>query len=133
MTLRVITHYPEESRFCHKVVIFGRNRGMIDFGSPRDLLSYLPGDGRSIDLSFIKPQPNALHRLEEMNGIEKALENRAGTDFTLLSDLNLTQIKKRIKDEFGEDNIKTFQQTDSKMESLFRYKAMEVPKIDEKL
>jgi ABC-2 type transport system ATP-binding protein len=130
MTLIVITHYPEESRYCHKVVIFGRDRGMVEFGTPRDLLSYLPGEGRSIEITFIKPQPDALRRLEQMNGIEKALENRAGTDFTLLSDLNLTQIKKRIKDEFGEDNIKTFQQTDSKMESLFRYKAMEVPKLE---
>jgi ABC-2 type transport system ATP-binding protein len=133
MTLIVITHYPEESRFCHKVVIFGRNRGMIDFGAPRDLLSYLPGNGRSIELSFIKPQNDALTRLENLNGIDKALENRAGTDFTLLSGLNLTEIKKNIKDEFGEGMMNTLQQTDSKMESLFRYKAMEVPKIDEKL
>ncbi|TXT58096.1 MAG: putative Protein geranylgeranyltransferase type II [Promethearchaeota archaeon] len=131
MTLIVITHYPEESRFCHKVVLFGRNRGMIDFGTPRTLLSHLPGNGRTIDLNFNEPQEDALKRLELIEGIDKSLENRAGRDFSLLSDLNLNEIRNRIEKEFGENSIKSFQQADSKMEELFRYKAMEVPVIEE--
>ena len=80
-TLIVITHYPEESRFCTKVAIFGRNRGMLDFGKPKDLLVQLPGKGRSIEISFNEIKENAIQRLEAIPGIEKVLENRAGTDF----------------------------------------------------
>jgi ABC-2 type transport system ATP-binding protein len=130
-TLIVITHYPEESRFCTKVAIFGRNRGMLDFGKPKDLLVQLPGKGRSIEISFNKIKENAIQRLEAIPGIEKVLENRAGTDFTLFTNLNLTELQKNIEVEMGENSILNIKQTDSKMEQYFRYKAMEVPKVEE--
>ena len=130
-TLIVITHYPEESRFCTKVAIFGRNRGMLDFGKPKDLLVQLPGKGRSIEISFNEIKENAIQRLEAIPGIEKVLENRAGTDFSLFTNLNLTELQKNIEVEMGENSILNIKQTDSKMEQYFRYKAMEVPKVEE--
>jgi ABC-2 type transport system ATP-binding protein len=130
-TLIVITHYPEESRFCTDVAIFGRNRGMLDFGKPKDLLVQLPGKGRSIEICFTEVKEDAIRRLELLPGIEKVLENKAGTDFSLFSNLNLIELQKLIEEEMGEGSILNIKQTDSKMEQYFRYKAMEVPKVEE--
>ncbi|TXT60418.1 MAG: putative Phosphonate-transporting ATPase [Promethearchaeota archaeon] len=129
-TLMVISHYPEESRYCNNVVIFGRGRGMIDFGSPKELLSQLPGGGRSIELFFYDLQKNAIERLEAIEGIEKALENKVGTDYVLLSDLSKLILRRKIEEEFGQDSILGIKQSESKMEEYFRYKAMEVPQIE---
>ncbi|MFX1273765.1 MAG: ATP-binding cassette domain-containing protein [Promethearchaeota archaeon] len=127
-TLIVITHYPEESRFCNKVAIFGRGRGMIDFGTPQDLLSQLPGGGRTIDLSFSEVQINAIKRLEAIEGIDKALENKASLEYSILSNLRLRELISKIELEFGLSSILEIKQSESKMEQYFRYKAMEVPK-----
>ncbi len=129
-TLIVVTHYPEESQFCHRVAIFGRMRGMIDYGRPKDLLAQLPGKGRTVDLYFNEVNENAIERLESIEGIDKALENKAGTDFSILSDLNLSSLEEKIKLNFGFDSIKDIKQNDTKMEQYFRYKAMEVPKLE---
>ncbi|MEJ2249798.1 MAG: ATP-binding cassette domain-containing protein [Candidatus Lokiarchaeota archaeon] len=129
-TLIVITHYPEEGKFCHKIIIFGRNRGMIDSGSPNDLLTQLPGGGRTVDLYFYDVQENAIERLESIEGIEKALENKVGTDFAILSDLNLESLRENIEEEFGTHSILGLKQTDTKMEEYFRYRAMEIPQIE---
>jgi len=130
-TLIVITHYPEESRFCTNVAIFGRNRGMLDFGKPKELLAQLPGKGRSIEISFTEIKDNAVNRLEALPGIEKVLENKAGTDFSLFTNLNLIELQKIIENDMGEHSILNIKQSDSKMEQYFRYKAMEVPKVEE--
>ncbi len=125
-TLLVISHYPEESRFCNKVVVFGRKRGMIDFGNPKDLLAQLPGKGRTIELSFNDLYENGVQRLESIIGIEKALENKVGKDFIILTDLNLNETKNRIEMEFGKNSISELKQSDAKMEEYFRYKALEI-------
>jgi ABC-2 type transport system ATP-binding protein len=129
-TLIVITHYPEESKFCHKIVIFGRNRGMIDQGRPNELLTQLPGRGRTVELYFYDIQNNPVDRLESIEGIEKALENKVGTDFAILSNLNLDELRKRIEREFGDHSILGLTQSDTKMEEYFRYRAMEIPEIE---
>jgi ABC-2 type transport system ATP-binding protein len=129
-TLIVISHYPEESKFCNKVVIFGRGRGMIDFGTPKELLAQIPGGGRSIEVFFYDPQEDTVERLESIKGIEKALENKVGTDYIILSNLTKIQLREKIEAEFGKNSILGINQSDSKMEEYFRYKAMEVPKIE---
>ncbi len=128
-TLIVITHYPEESEFCHKIAIFGRERGMIDFGRPKDLLNQLPGKGRKIELYFNDVHENAIRRLESIEGIEIALESKAGTDFILFTDLNLNSVYDKIKKEFPK-SIPQMMQSDAKMEDYFRIKAIKVPEIE---
>jgi len=130
-TLIVITHYPEESRFCNLVGIFGRKRGMIDFGEPMSLLANLPGKGRSIEIEFKRMKENVISRLESIEGVEKVLENKVGTDYSIFTNLNLDNLIKDIKKEMGSRSIKGIKQVDSKMEQYFRYKAMEVPKGEE--
>ncbi|MBD3350802.1 MAG: ATP-binding cassette domain-containing protein, partial [Candidatus Lokiarchaeota archaeon] len=129
-TFIVITHYPEESRYCDKVAIFGRGRGMIDFGKPRELLNLLPGRGRTIQLEFQMIQKKVIKRMEELSGIDKVLEMKVGLNYTIYSDLSLTKIQDLVKTEFGEDSINSIRQQDAKMEELFRYRAMEVPKFE---
>ena len=102
---------------------------MIEFGKPMDLLAQLPGKGRKIELSFNEITENAVERIESIEGIEKALETKAGTDYSLLSDLDLNSLTEKIKLEFP-NTIPQLVQSDSQMEDLFRYKAMEVPKIE---
>jgi len=130
-TLIVITHYPEESRFCNRVAIFGRNRGIIDFGKPKNLLAQLPGKGRSIEICFKEIKENAIQRLEAIEGIDSALENKVGTDYSLLTNLNVNDLITKIENEVGKDSIKEIKQIDSKMEQFFRYKLIEVPEIEE--
>ncbi|TKJ20366.1 MAG: hypothetical protein CEE43_12660 [Promethearchaeota archaeon Loki_b32] len=130
-TLVVITHYPEESRFCNLVAIFGRKRGMIDFGQPKTLLVNLPGKGRSIEISFTDVKENVIARLELIEGIEKVLENKAGISFSIFTNSNLDKVIKKIEEEMGKNSIQEVKQIDSKMEQYFRYKAMEVPKVEE--
>jgi ABC-type multidrug transport system ATPase subunit len=130
-TLVVITHYPEESRFCNDVAIFGRKRGMIDFGKPKELLDQLPGKGRSVELQFYKPIENAIESLESIEGVEKVLENKVGTNFSIFTNLNVNELFYKIENVIGSDSVQLLKQIDSKMEQFFRYKAMEVPKIEE--
>jgi ABC-2 type transport system ATP-binding protein len=130
-TLIVITHYPEESRFCNYVAIFGRNRGMIDYGKPKNLLSQLPGKGRSIEIVFKNVIQEAIEKLEAIDGIDKVLENKAGTDFSLFTELNMKKLAEEIEKIFGSFVIQQIKQTEAKMEQFFRYKAMEVPTIEE--
>ncbi|MFX1314463.1 MAG: prenyltransferase/squalene oxidase repeat-containing protein [Promethearchaeota archaeon] len=130
-TLVVITHYPEEARFCNLVAIFGRKRGMIDFGQPINLLANLPGKGRSIEITFREPKENVIARLERIEGIEKVLENKANINFSIFTNLNIDRLIEKIEGEMGKDSIQELNQIDSKMEQYFRYKAMEVPKVEE--
>ncbi len=128
-TLIVITHYPEESRFCHRVAIFGRQKGMIDYGRPRDLLTQLPGRGRKIELYFNEIKEEAIKRLESIDGVETVLERKAGTDFLLFTDLDLNSLFEKIKQEFPK-SIPQMIQSDCQMEDLFRILALKVPVIE---
>jgi len=130
-TIIVITHYPEESRFCNYVAIFGRNRGMIDYGKPKNLLSQLPGKGRSIEIVFKDVIQEAIEKLEAIDGVDKVLENKAGTDFSLFTELNMKKLTEEIEKIVGGFVIQQIKQTDARMEQFFRYKAMEVPTIEE--
>jgi ABC-2 type transport system ATP-binding protein len=129
-TLIVITHYPEESRFCNSVAIFARNRGMIDFGNPEELIRQLPGKGRSVEIAFKNVQQNVIKSLENIDEIENVLENKAGTDYSLFTNLNLNDLKIKVEEEFGIGSVSELKQIDSKMEQFFRYKLIEVPEIE---
>ncbi|MHA1684054.1 MAG: prenyltransferase/squalene oxidase repeat-containing protein [Promethearchaeota archaeon] len=125
-TFIVITHYPEESKFCDKVAIFGRKRGLIDFGDPIELLNLLPGKGRSIDLRFTTRQDSAIDRLSALRGVDKVLEKKDGEYFTIFTERSIVDIGGLIESEFGTGNILSMTQEDVEMEDYFRYRALEV-------
>ena len=103
---------------------------MIDYGKPKNLLSQLPGKGRSIEITFKEVILEAIEKLEAIDGIEKVLENKAGTDFSLFTELNIKKLTEEVEKIFGGFVIQQIKQTDAKMEQFFRYKAMEVPTIE---
>ncbi|MFX0101756.1 MAG: ATP-binding cassette domain-containing protein [Candidatus Hodarchaeota archaeon] len=125
VTFIVITHYPEESRFCDKVAIFGRMRGMIDFGNPRELLALLPGNGRALDLKFKNKETNALHRIKNIEGIDNVLEKKDGEFFVLFTENGISEVKKDLEAVFEATNIHSIIQKDVEMEDYFRYRALE--------
>ncbi|MBN2149849.1 MAG: ATP-binding cassette domain-containing protein [Candidatus Lokiarchaeota archaeon] len=124
-TFIVITHYPEESRYCDKVAIFGRKRGMVDYGNPAALLRLLPGGGRAIALQFSGKQENALPALRALEGIDSVLEKKDGEHFIAFSDEGMGRVKEQIVDKFGKDAVKALMQVDVEMEDYFRYKSLE--------
>ena len=125
-TFIVITHYPEESKFCDKVAIFGRKRGMIDFGNPNELLKLLPGNGRALDLYFTDKIDNAAERISKINFIDNILEKKDGEIFTLFTDESIDIVRRILNEEFGVSKIKAITQEDVEMEDYFRYRALEV-------
>jgi ABC-type multidrug transport system ATPase subunit len=125
-TLIVITHYPEESRFCNKVAIFGRKKGLIDFGKPTDLLALLPGGGRAIEIKFAEQVENALTKFGKITAIDKVLEKNLGKEFVLFTELNTFQLKMEISKEIPEIETAEITQVDARMEDFFRYRFLEV-------
>jgi ABC-2 type transport system ATP-binding protein len=125
-TLIVITHYPEESRFCNKVAIFGRKKGLIDFGKPSDLLALLPGGGRAIEIIFEKQIENAVQKLSTIPNVDKVLEKNLGKEFVIFTEMNSQQLKTEIQTKIPEAIIAEISQTDARMEDFFRYRFLEV-------
>ena len=72
-----------------------------------------------------------VQRLESINGIENVLENKAGTDYSIFTNLDVESLVIKIENEVGKDTIQNLKQIDSKMDQFFRYKLIEVPEIEE--
>ena len=82
-------------------------------------------------MHFDEIKENVVQKLEAIDGIESVLENKAGTDYSLLTNLNVNDLVEKIENETGKGSIIEIKQIDSKMEQLFRYKLIEVPKVEE--
>ena len=125
-TLIVITHYPEESRYCNKVAIFARKKGMIDYGTPNDLLALLPGAGRAIEMKFRTEINGAAHTLMTIPDVDKVLERNLGQEFVIFSNLTIAELQNRVEQTIPEATIDYIGQTDARMEDFFRYRFLEV-------
>ncbi len=128
-SLIVITHYPEESKFCSRVAIFGRKRGLIDFGHPQELIDNLPGSGRAVDV-ILKEQISQVHVnllpiLEKMPQIEFVLEEKRGQQYRLFSNLPLTSIRSIVVKALGTELIEV-NQSEATLVDYFRIKSLEV-------
>ncbi len=121
-TLIVITHYPEESRYCNKVAIFARKKGMIDYGTPNDLLALLPGAGRAIEMKFRTEINGAAHTLMTIPDVDKVLERNLGQEFVIFSNLTIAELQNRVEQTIPEATIDYIGQTDARMEDFFRYR-----------
>ncbi len=60
------------------LVIFGRKKGLIDFGEPNDLLALLPGNGRAIELKFGQQILDAARIMMQIPDIDRVLERNLG-------------------------------------------------------
>ncbi|MBS7287936.1 MAG: ABC transporter ATP-binding protein [Candidatus Freyarchaeota archaeon] len=68
-TLVVITHYPSEADYCDKVAVFVKDRGFVDFGTPRELISKLPGGGYAIGIVLEEDDPRAEEVIRSTEGV----------------------------------------------------------------
>ncbi|MFX1515536.1 MAG: ATP-binding cassette domain-containing protein [Promethearchaeota archaeon] len=133
-TFIVITHYPEEARYCNKVAIFGRGRGLVEYGTPEELLSQLPGQGRALQLHLKKPYPQSREFLQNIakQPIEGeqviVLELKRNHHFLIFSDLPVSSIRSLLefKDSLLNGKIQKITQVDAQMEHFFRFRMLEV-------
>jgi ABC-2 type transport system ATP-binding protein len=125
-TFIVITHYPEEAMFCDKVAIFGRNKGLIDFGVPRDMLGILPGGGRAIELVFKSPHQDSMEKLRAIPDMDTILERKLGEEYLLFTRSAIIDIENYIRRNHPELEIQYIGATDARMEDYFRYRFLEV-------
>ncbi len=128
-TLIVITHYPEESKFCTRVAIFGRKRGLIDFGHPRELIQNLPGRGRAVDI-ILSAQLQRVHVdllpiLEKVPQIEFILEEKKGSRYRAFTNLPVQTLKDILTQALGTVLIE-LKQSDATLVDYFRIKSLEV-------
>ncbi|MHA1131972.1 MAG: ABC transporter ATP-binding protein, partial [Candidatus Helarchaeota archaeon] len=128
-TLIVITHYPEESKFCTRVAIFGRKRGLIDFGHPRELIQNLPGRGRVIDIILSNKiehiHVDILPILENVPQIEFVLEEKKGSRYRAFTNLPVQTLKEILIQALGTQLIE-LKQSDATLVDYFRIKSLEV-------
>jgi len=124
-TLIVITHYPEDSKFCDKIAIFGRARGMIDFGKPSELFETLPGKGTAYEIT-IKDVDNALSLLTEIPEIEFLLEIKRNEKYRIFTDESMVKCIQIFENKFGKGKIIKLMQKETEMSDYFRIKALEV-------
>ncbi|HUY00046.1 MAG TPA: prenyltransferase/squalene oxidase repeat-containing protein [Candidatus Deferrimicrobium sp.] len=128
-TLIVITHYPEESKFCTKVAIFGRKRGLIDFGPPLELINNLPGSGRALDVNLkesIAPiSVDLLPILQKVPQIEFFLEEKKGSRYRIFSNLPAKTLRAILIQALGTPLIE-ITQSEATLVDYFRIKSLEV-------
>ncbi|MBD3186890.1 ATP-binding cassette domain-containing protein [Candidatus Bathyarchaeota archaeon] len=74
ISLVVITHYPEEGEYCDKVAIFMKGKGFLEFGTPKNLKSRLPGGGFAAELTLEEFDPEAIDLLRKIEEIDLILQ-----------------------------------------------------------
>jgi len=128
-SLIVITHYPEESKFCTRVAIFGRKRGLIDFGHPQELINNLPGSGRAVDIilkeSISHVTVDLLPILEKIPEVEFVLEEKRGQRYRIFSHLPLNTLRAHLVRSLGTELIE-LKQSEATLVDYFRIKSLEV-------
>ncbi|MHA1784488.1 MAG: ABC transporter ATP-binding protein, partial [Candidatus Helarchaeota archaeon] len=124
-TLIVITHYPEDSKFCDKIAIFGRARGLIDFGTPASLFETLPGKGTAFDIT-LKEVENAFTQLKEIEKFEFVLEIKRDEIYRLFTDASIVELVQLIERKFGKEKLLKITQRETEMADYFRIKSLEV-------
>lgn len=74
ISLVVVTHFPNESEYCDKVAIFMKEKGFIDFGSPHELKTRLPGNGYALEITLEVFDPKVITLLEKLENISFVLQ-----------------------------------------------------------
>jgi len=125
-TLIVVSHYPEESKFCTRMAIFGRKRGMIDYGPPQELINNLPGSGRAVDLILREPSSiDLLPILKKLPDIDFVLEEKRHLQYRFFTNLPVATIQSLVVQALGIKSL-TLRQTEATMVDYFRIKSLEV-------
>lgn len=84
ISLVVVTHFPNEAEYCDKVAIFMKQKGFIDFGSPAELKSRLPGQGYALEITLEVFDPQVIPVLEKLEEVAFILQR--GESIRIFSD-----------------------------------------------
>ncbi len=84
ISLVVVTHFPNEAEYCDKVAIFMKDKGFIDFGTPSELKSRLPGNGYALEITLEVFDPKAIIILEKLPEVSFVLQR--GESIRIFSD-----------------------------------------------
>jgi len=74
ISLVVVTHFPNEAEYCDKVAIFMKGKGFIDFGTPTELKTRLPGNGFALEITPEIFDPKIISLLESINDISFVIQ-----------------------------------------------------------
>ena len=74
ISLVVVTHFPNEAEYCDKIAIFMKDKGFIDFGSPSELKTRLPGAGYALEITLEVFDPKVIPILEKLPDISFVLQ-----------------------------------------------------------
>ncbi len=122
-TLVVITHYPSEAEYCDKVAVFIKDKGFVDFGTPKELISKLPGSGYAIGLVLEEDDPEVENIIKTTEGVSYVF--RIGPYYKILvRDEDSKAILKRIMSRLSSRGIKVFKvepRVEVTFEDYFRY------------
>ncbi|MEM2626312.1 MAG: ABC transporter ATP-binding protein [Candidatus Jordarchaeales archaeon] len=122
-TLVVITHYPSEADYCDKVAVFVKDKGFVDFGAPKELVSKLPGSGYAIGLVLEEDDPAAEDVIRSTEGVSHVF--RVGPYYkVLVGDEENRVVIKRILSHLSSRGIKVYKvepRVELTFEDYFRY------------
>lgn len=124
-TLVVITHYPSEAEYCDKVAVFVRGKGLVDFGTPKELISKLPGSGYAIGLVLEEDDPRAESVIKSVEGVVHVF--RVGPYYKILvEERDNRAILNRILSRLELEGFKVYKvepRVELTFEDYFRYVA----------
>ena len=125
MTLVVVTHYPDELQFVSKAVLFGKvekTGKIIAIGTPKKLITSLPGEGRVVLVDLKKPIKNAIKILKESTGINTILEESKNERFRIFSNKSMKEILNLIVSKIKLSEVRNITQVEASMVDFFRLK-----------
>lgn len=122
-TLVVITHYPSEADYCDKVAVFVKDKGFVDFGTPKELISKLPGGGYAVGLVLEEDDPRAEEVIRSTEGVSYAF--RIGPYYKIIvGDEDNRAALKRILNRLSSRGINVYKvepRVELTFEDYFRY------------
>ncbi|NVM03313.1 MAG: ATP-binding cassette domain-containing protein [Candidatus Helarchaeota archaeon] len=125
MTLVVVTHYPDELQFVSKAVLFakeGESGKIIAVGTPKELISSLPGDGRVILIELKQPIKDSLNIFKQITNINTILEERKNEKFRIFTEQSMKEVVNLIVNKLKLSSIRNISQVEANMVDFFRLK-----------
>lgn len=102
-----ITHFPEEAEYCDKVAVYLKGKGFVDFGTPMELKSRLPGEGYVIDIILDLYTSRAVQLLENLPNVDTVLQRGEHLRIFPKGDSNLAL--SNVLDELRKFDMNVFQ------------------------
>ncbi|MDD1779330.1 MAG: ABC transporter ATP-binding protein [Candidatus Helarchaeota archaeon] len=122
ISLVVITHFPNEADYCDQVAIFMKGKGFIDFGTPSELKTRLPGNGFALEITPEMFDPQMISLLESSKDISFVIQR--GENLRIFSEKGTKSILDQCIKVLSENHF-TIHQVEPKIEidmiDLFLY------------